>query len=256
MNVAVVLACRSESTRLYGKPLQLVGDKPIIEHIYERIQQATMVDSTVVAAADTPSQHSYIDFAEKHGLPFVVGSEADVLQRLIDAADSVDADIVVRAMTENPYIYWNGVDNAISKHIEENADLTVMEGLPSGTFVDVHSVDSLKQSHKNGDDRHRSEYTSRFIIENPSDFTIAKLSPPEHIQQPQIRLTVDNPEDLVLVREIYDRLSDDQTQPVPLAEIIQLVENNPSLLKINDQYPDGTSQKARDSRPFIYASSE
>jgi spore coat polysaccharide biosynthesis protein SpsF len=256
MKVVVVLACRSESTRLYGKPLQLVGGKPILEHIYERIQQATMVDSTVIAAADTPSQHSYIDFAEKYGLPFVVGSEIDVLRRLIDAADSVDADIVVRAMTENPFIYWNGIDDAISKHIEENADLTVMRGLPSGTFVDIHSVESLKQSHKKGDDRHRSEFTSRFIIENTNNFTISKLSPPEHIQQPQIRLTVDNPEDLVLVRELYDRLSGDQMQPASLAEIIQIIENNPSLLEINDQYPDGTSQEAQNSRPFVYGHSE
>jgi spore coat polysaccharide biosynthesis protein SpsF len=252
MKVVVVLACRSESTRLYGKPLQLVGDKPILSHIYEHIQQAERIDETVTAAADTPSKAPYLDFAEKHGLPSVTGSEEDVLQRLIDAADSVDADIVIRAMTENPFIYWQGLDDAIDKHIETNADLTVTEGLPSGTFVDVHSVDGLKRSHRQGGDRYRSEYTSRYIIEHPAEFTITKLSPPERIQQPNMRLTVDNPEDLVLVREIQDRLPENLTGPASLADIVQIIEDNPALLRLNDQYPDGTSQTAKNARPFIY----
>jgi spore coat polysaccharide biosynthesis protein SpsF len=256
MKVIVVLACRSESTRLYGKPLQLVGNKPIIEHIYERIQQASMVDNTVVAAADTPSKSSYADFARKHNLPFVVGSEEDVLQRLIDAADCVDADVVVRAMTENPFIYWNGIDDGISTHIEEDADLTVMRKLPAGTFVDIHSVDGLKRSHRQGADRHRSEYTTRYINENPSEFTIAKTVPPEDIQRPEIRLTVDNPEDLVLVREIYDRLPHDQTEPASLADIVSVVENDPSLLEINNQYSNGTDQDAQNTRPFVFGDSD
>lgn len=252
MKVVVVLACRSESTRLYGKPLQLVGEKPILGHIYERIQQAEKIDETVVAAADTPSQSSFIEFAKRRGLPFVIGSEEDVLQRLIDAADSVGADIVIRAMTENPFIYWQGLDDMISTHMEENADLTVMEKLPSGTFVDVHSVDGLKRSHREGNNRHRSEFTSRYIIENHTEFTVTTVSPPEQIQRPDIRLTVDNPEDLILVREIHDRLPQDQTRPASLEEIVQIIESDPSLMAINDQYPNGTDTEARNARPFIY----
>lgn len=255
MKVIVVLACRSESTRLYGKPLQLVGDKPILEHIYERIQQVTQVDNTVIAAADTPSKSSYADFAKKHDLPFVVGSEEDVLQRLIDAADSVSADVVIRAMTENPFIYWKGIDDAITKHIIEDADLTVTKNVPAGTFVDIHSVDGLKRSHRQGDDRHRSEYTTRYINENPSEFTVAEISPPEHIQRPEIRLTVDNPADLLLVREIYDRLSDDQTGPAPLDKIVSVIDDDPSLLKINEQYSNGTDQEAQRTRPFVFGDS-
>jgi spore coat polysaccharide biosynthesis protein SpsF (cytidylyltransferase family) len=53
----------------------------------------------------------------------VIGSETDVLFRLIKAAKAVNADIVLRATTENPFVHWEYVNDLIKKHRATGADI-------------------------------------------------------------------------------------------------------------------------------------
>ena len=47
-----VIPARFNSTRLLGKPLKLIGDKPMIQHVVERAQEAGA--SAVIVATDDP----------------------------------------------------------------------------------------------------------------------------------------------------------------------------------------------------------
>lgn len=233
MKVAAVLACRAESSRLFGKPMQLVGDRPIIQHLIDQLRKVKGIDEIVLAISDSPSSQIFIKYAEREGLHYVVGPEKDVLLRLIQGADLVQADIILRTTTENPFIYWENIDDLISDHIKNNADLTVTEKLPLGSFVEIISLNALKRSHKFGEDRHRSEYCTLFISENPDNFTIQRITPSMKLQRPDIRLTVDTPHDLILVRALWESLSKDG-ELVTLEKIIEFLDANPELLRINN----------------------
>lgn len=50
--VAVVIPARYQSSRFPGKPLALLGDKPMIQHVYERVRAARGVTRVVVATDD------------------------------------------------------------------------------------------------------------------------------------------------------------------------------------------------------------
>ena len=232
MKIAATLACRAESSRLYGKPMQLVGDRPIILHLIDQLRRIQSIDEIALAISKGPSRHIFVDLAEREELPYVIGSEKDVLGRLIMAADHVGADIVVRTTTENPYIYWENVDDLIRAHIEHNADLTVTEKLPLGTFVEVISLNALKKSHKYGEDRHRSELCTLFISEHPDIFTIQRIPAPEKLQHPDLRLTVDTPEDLIVVRKVWEALQKDG-YPIRLESIVDYLYTHPEVAAIN-----------------------
>jgi len=232
MKVVTTLACRAESSRLYGKPLQLIGGKPILSHQIDQLRRVEMIDAIVLAISEGPSRHVFIDYADRNNLPYVVGPEKDVLGRLILAADSVRADIAVRTTTENPYIYWENLNDLIRRHIDAGNDLTVTEKLPLGSLVEVISVSALKRSHQFGEDRHRSELCSLFIAENPDVFKIERIAPPEELQRPDLRLTVDTPEDLIVVRKIWEALGQDGAL-IPLEAIVDYLTANPDLAKFN-----------------------
>jgi len=232
MKVAATLACRAESSRLYGKPMQLVGDRPIIQHLIDRLRQVKSIDAIVLAITEGPSAALFIDYAQRQGLPYVLGPEKDVLQRLILAADHVKADIVVRVTPDNPFIYWENLDEMIAEHIERNSDLTVTEKLPLGSIVEIISLDALKRSHARGEDRHRSELCTLFISENPDLFTIRRLSPPAKFQRPEIRLTVDTPYDLILVRNLWQALQREGLL-ISIEEIIDFLDVHPNLAAFN-----------------------
>jgi N,N'-diacetyllegionaminate synthase len=235
MKVVAALACRLESTRLYGKPFQLVGDRPILQHLIDRLRKVEALDEIVLAISDTPGSGVFIEYAKKEGLSYVLGPEKDVLGRLILAAESANADIVLRTTTENPYPYWENLDDLIRLHIEQNADITVTDKLPLGSFVEVISLDALKKSHKFGEDRHRSELCTLFISENPDIFMIQRILAPDELQHPEYRLTVDTPQDLMLVRTLWEELHEDQ-DPVSLGAIVEYLNTHPQVAAINSQF--------------------
>ncbi len=51
MSFTVVIPARFSSSRLPGKPLLLIGDKPMVQHVYERAQQSA-AEKVIVATDD------------------------------------------------------------------------------------------------------------------------------------------------------------------------------------------------------------
>ncbi len=251
MNVVATLACRAESSRMYGKPLQRVGDRPILAHLVERLKRAAVIDEIVLAIADTPSRSAFVEFANKYNLEYIVGSEPDVLDRLIQAGNAANADHIARVTTENPFVYWENLDELVREHAEHNADLTTTRDLPLGTTVEIVALDALEKAHKHGGDKYRSELCTLFLVEHPQCFTIQAFDPPEHLNRPEIRLTIDNPEDLVLARRLYDLTDATVTDP-PLGKLVKTIDENPDIMSLNDQFPDGTDNDIQCVRPFMY----
>ena len=220
MKTAAVIACRLESTRLFGKPMQMVGDRAILDHLIARLRRVNKIDRIVLAIGNAPGKNVFLDYAERNDLPYVLGSQEDVLARLIAGADLVQADVVVRQTPDNPFIYWENVDDLIRRHIDDNADYTVTSGLPLGAGVQIISTEALRTSHRNGEARHRSELCDLFIVENPAIFNIVRATAPVSLQRPQYRLTVDTPDDLKLARHLQETLG----QPGELLTVAKIVE--------------------------------
>jgi spore coat polysaccharide biosynthesis protein SpsF len=228
----------------------LVGEKSILSHQITQLQDVTAINEMVLAISDTSSKSAFIDFAETHDLSYVVGDEVDVLQRIIDAGDAVDADIAVRTTTENPFLYLENIDQLIDRVIVENADLAVCRNLPLGAFAEVISMPALKQSHEYGTDRHRSELVTSFILEHYESFTVIATDPPEALNRPDIRLTVDNPCDLILTRKIWDLMSDHEDS-YNLESIVDYYHEH-DLSSINEHKTDGTDEEISELAWHVY----
>ena len=53
-SIAAVLPCRAYSTRLFAKPLQLVGDYSILELLIKQLKKSKEINDIVLAIAKTP----------------------------------------------------------------------------------------------------------------------------------------------------------------------------------------------------------
>tara|TARA_B110001454_G_scaffold152826_1_gene142182 strand:- start:561 stop:1310 length:750 start_codon:yes stop_codon:yes gene_type:complete len=233
-SIAAVLPCRAYSTRLFAKPLQLVGDYSILELLIKQLKKSKEINDIVLAIAKTPGHDLFVDFAKKHELKFVIGDELDVLGRLILGAKKTHADVVFRITSENPYMYWEGIDNLIQNHISGNFDLSFYKNLPVGASYELINLESLKIAHKFGNTKHKSEYSTLYFFENLNKFLINSVLPKKSLQFPKIRLTVDTPEDLIVARIIYTSLGN-KTNPIKLEKIINFLNSNKKVLKINSK---------------------
>jgi len=104
--------------------------------------------------------------------------------------------------------------------------------IPLGSGFQVINRSALEISHKYGTKRHRSEYCDMYINENKDKFKIYVFKPDKKLQKPQFRLTVDTPEDLIVVRKIYDKLGK-KNNPISLRKIVKFLDDNPDIVKIN-----------------------
>ncbi len=239
--VVAVIACRVDSARMYAKPMQLVGKYTILEHLLNQIKTSSMIDEIVLAISENPGNEIFIDFAKKHKIKFIKGDDEDVLKRLIDGAKYVNADIVFRITSENPYIFWNGIDPLIKNHISGKNDFSFYEKIPLGAYFEVINLKALETSHRKGKRKHRSELCTLYINENKKQFKIKHFTPENSLQRPEIRLTVDSPQDLWVVRIIHEELGKGK-KLISLKQIIKFLDDNPQIKKINSDIPIGQSR--------------
>lgn len=239
--VAAVIACRVGSERLFAKPLQRVGEFTILELYMKQIQKSKIITEIVLAISEKPGNEVFVNFALERNLKFIRGNDVDVLKRLVDGAKYVNADVIFRNTPDCPYIYWEGIDPLLKKHIAGKYDFSIMNDVPLGAGYEIINTKALEISHTHGSKKHRSELASLYIYDNKQNFKIQDTKPPRELQRSDLRLTVDNPEDLKVARMIYGSIGKNG-EPIPMKKIINFLDAHPEITRINSHIVPGKAK--------------
>ncbi len=234
MKIIATLACRINSSRLYGKPLQILSSYSVLEYMVNRLKERSEISDIVLAISEAKGNEAFIEYAQRNGIKYVIGDDKDVLGRLIKACDLVNGDTVYRVTTESPLTYLEGLPYAVESHFKSDADYTVYAKLPDGVTFELIKLAALKKSHVSGENRHRSELCTLYINENKDKFLMNILEIDPGLQRPDYRLTIDYPEDLILLRKIFKHFGGDD-KAIPYKQVIEFLDNNPDLRDIVDQ---------------------
>lgn len=237
MKLVATLACRNNSRRLFGKPLQLLENVTVVEYIINNLKARPEIHGIVLAISEMRGNEAFIDIAEKNGIPYVMGDDRDVLLRLIKACELAGGDTVYRVTTESPFGYLEGLPEAIASHEKENADYTAHGNLPDGVMFELIKLEALKISHQLGEYKHRSELVSLYINEHPDQFNKNILQVGKELQRPDYRLTIDFPEDLILCRKIFRHFGGDNKY-IPYRHLIAFLDENPQLRGLVENITD------------------
>ena len=241
--LVAALACRNKSSRLYAKPLQnldIEEELTILEYIVQWISQMECIDEVVLGISEGDDNLIYRELSQKLNLAYILGDDEDVLGRLVKCGDQGKATDVFRVTTESPFTFYEAISGAWEKHVRDDYDFTSLDHVPDGSGFEITKLETLKYAHIHGSRKHRSEFCSLFIRENLELFKTQQIEPPPKIKRMDIRLTIDHPEDLVLCRKIYSHFKH-KSPYLPLAEIIEYLDKNPSLKGIVEPFVEGVS---------------
>ncbi len=240
--VVCVVSARMRSSRCPGKAIAPLAGRPLLEHLLKRLLSVEELDGVVLATSASPENQVLVELGERVGVGVFAGDEEDVLGRYVEVADRWQADAVVRVTGDNPLTDLSLVRSLASLHQEQDADYTFVPGdaLLMGILPEVISRSALTVSHRDGEDRHRSELVNLYIKENPERFRVVKAELPEPLYRPAYRLTVDEAEDLKLMEAIFDRLYR-PGEVLDTAEAIRLLDKEPRLAAINAHLRHGAS---------------
>lgn len=233
-------ACRCGGSRLYAKPLQnLEPGTTILDHLLAATRQAPEIADIVLGIAEGSENLPFAEVARREGIHYIVGSEKDVLWRLIACGRVVGATDVFRVTTECPFVAWELVAEAWRRHIEEGNDVTASDFLPEGCNFEIYRLSALERSHVEGIDAERSEFCSAYARRRHDLFKIGVVVPPPAQRRTDLRLTVDYPEDLIVCREVYRALKIEAPR-IPMQDIMAFLDNRADLKALVASYVDPT----------------
>lgn len=238
--LVAVLACRNKGSRLYGKPLQnldVEAGVTILDNIVNCLKTIPAINEVVLAIAEGNENQPFVEVAQEHGLRYVIGNERDVLLRLVRGAQMAEATDVFRVTSESPFMHFELIEELWAGHVDGGYDCTLLDEAVDGCGFEILSLKSLEISHENGDSRHRSEMCTLYIREHPAQFKIMRQRPPAALARKDMRLTVDNPEDLVVCRNIYAHFKRSAPR-IPVPAIIAYLDDNPELKALVAPYTE------------------
>lgn len=237
MKIVATIEARMTSSRLPGKVMMSVLGRPMLAHLTSRLKAVPSIDEIVLATTVNAADDVLVDFAEKDGIKVFRGSEEDVMSRVIAAAESVDADVVVEITGDCPIIDPDLVEQTIRVFCRNDRAVycanSFFSSYPGGMDTQVITLEALKKSFAMTDDSLDREHVSRHIVNNPQIFPHVYLIAPPSLHWPGLALTLDEPADYEIIRTLIENLGRDN----PLfgcGDVIRFLRVNPQVLKINN----------------------
>lgn len=231
LKTVALVSARMDSTRMPGKTLLPVAGRPALGRVLDQLKRARMLEDIVVCTTTRKVDDPIIELAEREGVRWFRGSKDDVMGRFLAAARESNADIVVRAVGDEPLTDPGYIDRAVRHHLAESAEYTKVVGLPYGVDREILTVTALERAHAWIEDPRYREYITWYVDE-PQMFKVSTLEADEQHRRPHYRLTLDYPEDLRLLEEIYARLGGGERY-FPLDEVVGLLDAHPELVALN-----------------------
>ena len=228
-----IIQARCSSTRLPGKVLLPLGDKPMIWHIVKRAESCILVNEVVVATSTEPSDDPLEDFCQESGISCFRGSLNNVLDRYLSVLRLHPHTYVVRITGDCPLIYPQFIDRQISLLSRFDADMvrldqscSLLEGQGVYSRRSLHDV-AVNSTHP--DDL--EHVGSRYFATKPDKFKIIEIEVPSYLLESKFRVTVDEESDYQMLKALYQELYKDT--PIEFHLAIEFLQSNLSISQIN-----------------------
>jgi glutamate-1-semialdehyde 2,1-aminomutase len=247
MKIVALVQARMGSTRLPGKVLKSIVDKPMIELLLARLSHSSELDEIVVATSKEKQNDHLQAVVESLGFRCTRGSEKDVLNRFYESAKFVGADAIVRITGDCPLVDSALVDECIREY--KNSKVDYFSNIdpatyPDGLDIEVMSFKSIQCANNETDSKFDREHVTPYI-RNSDRFSRSSMQYIEDLSDQ--RWSVDEPEDLVVVTNIFEYFSPDllfnwkqvlelrKLQPALFAENQQIKNNEGSTIGIGQK---------------------
>ena len=239
------------SSRLPGKILADITGQPMLQRVFIRTSRAATVNETIFATTTDSTDDPVEEYCDFSGILFMRGSLYDVLDRYYQTAKQAKADVVVRITADCPVIDPVLIDDVVNTLIDGKYDFVCNRlpppwhrTYPIGLDVEACTFDVLAKAWKEAKEPQHREHAMPYFYEgvelirqsrtletsiSPRGFKVALLHHATDFGD--YRWTVDTPEDLEFMRQVYSRF--DGRDDFSWKDVLDLVHNEPQLMEIN-----------------------
>jgi glutamate-1-semialdehyde aminotransferase/spore coat polysaccharide biosynthesis protein SpsF (cytidylyltransferase family) len=226
-----LIQARMGSSRFPGKVLEDLCGRPMLWHVVNRVGRARKLDKVVIATTDGEVDDPIARFCDKEGVGCFRGSEQDVLDRFYRAAKANAADVVVRITADCPLIDPAVIDKVVARFECGDCDYAsnaLRYTYPDGLDTEVFSFAALEQAWREARKPSEREHVTPYL--RADGFRTVNVESEIPVSPTQFRWTVDHPQDLQFVREVYEAFS--ANGDFGFQEVFDLLKERPDLATI------------------------
>lgn len=230
-----IIEARMGSSRLHGKVLLPAAGRPLLEHLVRRVLRAPSIEHAVVATSTNPADDPIAALCSGIGAGCFRGSEDNVMERVLRAAEESGADLIANITGDCPLIDASIVEQVVRLFRNNTCDYATnghVRTYPGGFAVQVYHIDTLRRSFEMTRDPLEHEHVTLHIRRHPELFRHIYLPAPPELHWPEIDLSLDERADYELIRRIFDSFPG-RSDEFTCADVVTLLRANPAWTGIN-----------------------
>lgn len=245
MNTHIFIQARLGSKRLPSKALRKICNKTIIELMVERLRRVQNIQKIILVTGHEKDNSLLVEEARRLKIDYFCGSEENILDRFYKAQNFFKSDVIIRVMADSPLIDHELINEGLDTFFKLQSKIDILsidrvKSYPHGLNFQIFTSEALKKSWEEHFKKFNDlkKFDQEFI--SPAMYMLVKKQFKNYdligkTDYSSIRLTLDYPEDFEVVKNIFEKIYPRKPNFV-LKDILEVLDNNPKLLKINEKY--------------------
>lgn len=230
MKTVFLITARLKSTRLPQKALLDLAGRTVLGHMIDRLRRARRIDQIVVCTSTHPQDDRLEETAAREGVACFRGDENDVLARLSAAGRASGADYLLNITADCPLVDPGYADRIVDAYEATGADLIRALDLPHGAFSYGLRPAALATAVAIKDTEHTEAWGGYFT--DTDLFRVCDLPVDRVHHRPDVRMTLDYPEDLAFLQALVAGVSP-QDPLLGLDSVLRYLDGHPEVVAIN-----------------------
>ena len=250
MTFPILISIRNTSSRLPGKCFVEIAGRPAVHRLVQRLLGARGASGVVITTSSEQVDDGLEAAARTLGVRCVRGAAEDKLLRYAQAAEELEAEFVVIVDGDDVLADPAQIDRIISSYRQSAEDgmpldYVIVDELPTGATGFGVRVAALQRVLDLRNESDREVWGAYFTATGL--FNVRRLQPDEErLRRADIRLTLDYPEDLELLRSVLEHFDDES---FGLGDVIAFLDEHPAIAAVNreaqQRYEANLASKAR-----------
>ncbi|UJF33200.1 glycosyltransferase family protein [Paenibacillus hexagrammi] len=232
MKTILIIQARMGSSRLPGKILFPLGETVVLDYVVSRCKQIDQLYDVIVATSTLEQDDAIAEWCAATQTTCFRGSEGDVLSRYYECAKTYIPDYVIRVTSDCPFIDHEIASELIKIMASGPSDLITLEGeLPRGLWSEMVSFKALEYMYKHGQEPRHREHVTYYAYEHTDQFQTAHYRVSDSMRHPELRITLDTPEDYAMLQKISDHFTGDRL--ISSRRVVEYLLEHPEVIALN-----------------------
>ncbi|MBI2896219.1 MAG: glycosyltransferase family protein [Deltaproteobacteria bacterium] len=232
MRNILIIQARMGSERLPGKVLLPLGDAHVLDYVVARARAVRGVTEVVVATSTLAGDDPIVGFCAERDVPCFRGPERDVLSRFYHCAVAHRADRVIRVTADCPFVDHEQASEIVLAMDRAPVDIVKLRGeQPRGLWSEMLSFEALVRIHAAAKEPRHREHVTLLAYELGDQFSAAWIDVLSEMAHPELRITIDTPEDYALLQAVAAAFPSDRL--VSSAAVVRFILDHPEVGALN-----------------------